>query len=464
MMVRQLAALPPKQALVLVLAEAVRRKQAAIAQGPLTAPKPNDVGSLILDTTTPYCDLMKPSRYKVLYGGRDSAKSWSVAEALIRRAATSRIRILCTREFQSSIKDSVHRLLVDTIYRLGLQGWFDITATSITSRLGSEFIFKGLHHNVHEIKSTEGIDICWVEEAHYTSHESWEILIPTIRKEGSEIWMTFNVTDEQAATYDRFVTHTPGDTIIHHVNYDRNPFLSATSKKEIEELKVRDYEAYLHVYEGHAKKISDNIIYGGRYEVKGFDSDALRIKAPRLHIGMDFGFALDPTAITNNFIIDNDLYTFEEAGGVGIEFEGKQIPSPIKPGEMMGELEQLVHGITESRKWPIKGDIARPETISFLRGRGFNITGAEKWKGSVEDGITHVKGFRKWYIHPRCKETIREARTYSYKRDQKTGEVLPVIVDKNNHYMDTVRYALDGYIQRRGGLALWAALGKQARQ
>ena len=158
--------------------------------------------------------LTKPSRYKVLYGGRGGAKSWGVATMLVLLAASRKMRILCTREIQVSIRDSVHRLLSDTIRRLGLAESFSVTREAITCEAtGSEFIFKGLKHGIDGIRSTEGIDICWVEEAQTVSDDSWGALIPTIRREGSEIWVTLNPIDEDDATYRRFIA-TPRDDVL----------------------------------------------------------------------------------------------------------------------------------------------------------------------------------------------------------------------------------------------------------
>jgi len=136
--------------------------------------------------------LFKPSRYKVLYGGRGGAKSWGVARALLIKGAQAPLRVLCAREFQTSIKDSVHKLLCDQIEALGLLGFYEITQTSIRGKNGTEFSFVGLKNNVANVKSYEGVDVCWVEEAQTTSRMSWNVLIPTIRKEKSEIWITFN--------------------------------------------------------------------------------------------------------------------------------------------------------------------------------------------------------------------------------------------------------------------------------
>lgn len=422
----------------------------------LLTPQFANYTSLVDQEGHPYHDLLRPAPYKVYYGGRDSAKSWSIAEALIRIASYKPVRVLCTREYQNSIKDSVHRVLVDTIHRLGLSAWFDVTEKTIRSKAGAEFIFKGLHNNTQEIKSTEGIDICWVEEAQFTTSDSWEILIPTIRKEGAEIWVSFNVTDEDAPTYERFVTNRMPDSIVHHVNYDKNPYLSTRSLAAIAYLRQHDFHAFEHVYLGYPKKISDAIIFGGRYTVEDFPDDLWEKAEYGLRFGNDHGFARDPYTLVRSFIYERKLYVEHEAFGVGIEFAGEMVDGK-------GELEQLFDSVPGSRDWPIKSDNSRPETISFLRGKGFNVSAADKWKGSVEDGIAHIKGFEKIIIHPRCKHVAQEARTYSYKKD-KAGEVLPIILDKNNHGWDAIRYSLDGFIQRRGDLGIWAKLGQQGDQ
>lgn len=414
-----------------------------------------------MDLNSPYSGLMLPARYKIVGGGRDSAKSWSIAEALVRLSLIDPALTLCTREYQNSIKDSVHRLLSNTIHRLGLAKWFTITDKVIRNYLGGEFIFKGLRYDVQEIKSTEGIKRAWVEEGQHTSEDSWQTLIPTVRAEDSEIWCSFNVIDEVAPTYRRFFTEfdpavpDAPTALIKIVNFDQNPHLSETSKKEIAYLKRTDYEAYEHIYLGKAKKISESIIFGGRCRVEQF-SDELWKEADRVFIGSDHGFANDPAAVVRSFVLKNKLYIEYEAFGVGVEFAGKKVLAA--DGHEMGELEALYDSVPGARQWPIKSDSSRPETISFIKGCSFNISAADKWEGCVEDGITHIKGFDEIIIHERCKHMQQEARLYAYKKDRITGEVLPVIIDKHNHGWDSVRYSLDGYIQRRGKLAKWAKL------
>lgn len=406
--------------------------------------------SIVMDPNHKLNCLMRPRRYKSLRGGRGAAKSRGAAEALIRYADRGYERILCTREYQNSIADSVHRLLTDQIDRMGLTHRFDITQKSISHKhTRSEFLFKGLRMNVQEIKSTEGITKCWVEEAQNTSDESLKVLVPTIREENSEIWFTWNVTDIEAPVYKRFadpesIAAMGDDIYSYEINYDENPYFPEVLRKEMEFLKRTDYEAYLHVWKGHPIKISDSVILWKKCRVSDFPDDLWQ-KANRLHFGADFGFARDPSTLIRSFIIDNTLYVEHEAYGVGIE---------------INEMAAFYRTVPESEKWPIKCDSSRPETISHMRGEGFDTQAAEKWSGCVEDGIAHIKGFDEIVIHPRCTHTLQEMKLYSYKKDKTSGEVLPIVVDKHNHVIDAIRYSLDGYIQARGDLGVWAKFGK----
>lgn len=396
--------------------------------------------------------LTKPSRYKVLYGGRGGAKSWGVATMLVLLAASRKMRILCTREIQVSIRDSVHRLLGDTINRLGLGGHFIVTRDEITCiETGSEFIFKGLKHGIGGTRSTEGIDICWVEEAQTVSDDSWTVLIPTIRRDDSEIWITLNPIDEDDATYRRFVTTQRADVLAVEINYHDNRHLPKVLLDEAEYAKRTDYDAYAHVWLGKPRKISNAVIFSGRYRVEPFDDDLWR-EADRLFFGADFGFSQDPSTLIRCFVIDDTLYISHEAYGVGIELH---------------EMPDFYAQIDGAKEWPIIADCSRPETISYLRRKGYNMQPSEKWAGSVEDGIAHIKGFGGGVvIHDRCKHMADEARLYSYKVDPRqldeTGapRVLPVIVDKHNHCWDAVRYALGGYIKKRGANSVWEKLAR----
>lgn len=369
------------------------------------------------------------ARYKVAYGGRGSGKSWSAARCLILLALKSKIRVLCTRQLQTSIKDSVHKLLSDSISEMGLSSYFDITRDSIRSNNGSEFIFKGLQNQTNEIKSIEGIDYCWVEEAQSVSNDSWDILIPTIRKEDSEIWITFNPDREEDATYQRFIINPPPNSIIKLVNYVDNPWFPEVLQREMEYDREVDYGKYEHVWLGKTIIDTDAQIYHGKFEVKDFETP----EGVTFFYGADWGFANDPTAVIRCFIKEQCLYIDYESGGVGVEFE---------------ELPQLFEQIPDIRRWDIRADSARPETISYMARQNFKVKACPKWKGSVEDGIEYIRSFRRIYVHSRCKHTYEEFKFYSYKQDKNTGEILPIVLDKNNHYLDALRYALNPYIQK----------------
>lgn len=390
-----------------------------------------------LDFSPKFKPLFQPARYKVFHGGRGGGKSWEIARALVVMTASKKLRVLCTREVQNTIKDSVHRLLTDQIHALGLSSWFTITEKSIRSRSGSEFIFKGLRYDIQGIKSTEGVDICWVEEAQTVSASSWEVLIPTIRKEDedgqSEIWVSFNPGEDSDPTYQRFVVNPPDSAVVVQVNYPDNPWFPNVLRQEMEYLKRVDYDAYEHIWLGKPRTISDAVVFSGKYVVESFPDDLWQ-QADRLFYGADFGFANDPSTLIRSFIIDRTLYIEYEAYGIGVELDDMPTFYDALPGV---------------RDWPLKADNSRPETISYLERQGFRISAAAKWAGSVEDGITYLRGFEKIVIHPRCKHTADEARLYSYKVDRQTSEVLPVLVDKHNHCWDAIRYSLDGYITGR---------------
>lgn len=207
--------------------------------------------------------LFKPHRYKVYWGGRAGVKSWSFARALLTLGSQRPLRILCTREVQQSIRDSVHRLLSDQIAELGLSWFYGIEQATITGKNGTEFVFAGLSTQTAEsIKSFEGIDICWVEEANAVSEFSWKILTPTIRKAGSEIWVSFNPDLEHDPAYQRFVINPPPGAVVVKVTYKDNPWLSKELRDEMEHQKTTDYQEYLHIWEGELKQIADSAIYG----------------------------------------------------------------------------------------------------------------------------------------------------------------------------------------------------------
>lgn len=377
--------------------------------------------------------LFKDYRYKVLYGGRGGAKSYNIAQALVVKSLEAKKRILCARELQSSIKNSVHKLICDIIKEKNLQDYFEITNDSIRAiNTESEFIFKGLHAGINEIKSMEGVDICWVEEAENVSMQSWEVLIPTIRKENSEIWISFNPQSEDNPTYELFVKNPPDNCMTVKINYTDNPFLPKTLLSEALRCKAANPEDYARIWLGECSSKNSAKIFSGVYEVADFEIPP----SARFFVGIDWGFAQDPLAVTVSFIDSNNLYIAYEAGGAGIELD---------------ETASLLNTLPENiiYRFPIKADSSRPETISYIRRQGFKISAAKKWKGCVEDGIAYIKSFDKVIIHSRCTKTASEFYNYSYKTDPVNGDVLPLPQDKNNHHIDALRYSLDGYIQKK---------------
>lgn len=206
--------------------------------------------------------LFQPARYKVAHGGRGSAKSWGFARALLIQAAQKKLRILCTREVQKSIKDSVHKLLSDQIQQLGMGAHFQILETEIRGINGSEFLFAGLaSHTVESIKSYEGIDRVWVEEAQTVKKKSWDILIPTIRKEGSEIWVTLNPELDTDDTYVRFIANpSPGSQVV-QMNWRENPWFPDVLEQERQHCKLTNREDYDTIWEGKCRLALKGAIY-----------------------------------------------------------------------------------------------------------------------------------------------------------------------------------------------------------
>lgn len=374
------------------------------------------------------------SRYKVLYGGRGSGKSWAIADYIIQKCAFGRFRVLCTREIQGSIKDSVYRLLCDRIYFHKLQQFFVIQRDTIQSIYGSEIIFKGLRQNVSEVKSTEGIDICWVEEAERLVHDSWEVLIPTIRKEESVILVSFNPDDENSDTYTRFIEKDGRpvgrtDVLRAFVNWWHNPWFPEVLRREMEWCRGNDPEKYDHIWGGRPKKYGQAVIFKNKLRVEEFEPAD---ENTQFYFGADFGFGSDPSCLVRMFIRDRKLYLDKEFYGYAIEID---------------HLPQCYDTVPGSRDWVIRGDTARPDTISYLANHGFNCVAAEKGPGSVEDGIEFLKNFEAIIIHPSCTGSVSDFSNYRWKVDKVTDQVLPIPVDKSNHACDAARYALEPYMK-----------------
>lgn len=373
-------------------------------------------------------------RYYVLKGGRASGKSWSMVRVLLVKSMQKKIRILCVREFQTSIAQSVHRLICDQITSLDLDPYFDTTNNMITcTSTGSEWIFAGIKNDPTKVKSTEGIDYCFVEEAETISARSWEILIPTIRKPNSKFFICFNPMYPTDATWNRFVINTPPGTWLEHINYTDNVWCPQVMLDEAEHCKTSDPEKYKNIWLGQLITKSETLVFSGKYSLVDFIPQK-DWNGP--YIGVDFGFAKDPSTMVKCWIHNDDLYIEKEAYGIGVE---------------INDLKQLfTDAIPDCTKYYIRADSARPETISHLKNQGFNgIQSVRKWPGSIMDGIAYIKGFKNIYIHTQCKNTYDEISMYMYKTDKRSGDILPEVVDENNHIIDALRYALEPMISKR---------------
>lgn len=398
-------------------------------------------------------------RYRTAWGGRGSAKSHSFAQALVLKGAERQLRIGCFREVQLTLKESVKQLLEDKIAAAGLQGFYRSLENEIRGANGTQFIFRGLRAiDSDGIKSMEGLDIAWVEEASSVSLKSLSILRPTIRKAGSEIWFTYNPsqpTDPVDVMF-RGEAGPPPGSIVRRVNYDQNPWFAASPMAgDMEYDRRRDADAYAHIWLGEYRRNSEARVFRN-WSVEQFETPANAV----LRFGADWGFAVDPTVLLRTFIgrwengqaiadvNGRTLFIDHEAYKVGCEID--ETPALFAGSDPKGRWENP-HGhpgIPGAQAWLITADSSRPETVSFMKRRGFRIHGAIKGPGSVEDGIEFLKSFD-IVVHPRCRHTITELTLYSWKTDELTGQILPVLADKNNHLIDAARYACEGVRRAR---------------
>lgn len=368
-------------------------------------------------------------RYLVAWGGRAAARSWTFAALLAIRCTHERTTSLCARETQESIDDSVRRVLVGTIERLSLPGW-TLGRDRLTHANGSEITFLGIRTDPAKIKSTEGIDICWVEEAEAVSENSWNYLTPTIRKSGSRIWVTFNTRFETDPTYKRFVANPPPNSLIRRISWRDNPWFSDELESERKWLLETDPDAYATVWEGEPIRSSSAQVLRGKVSVRSFAAGGDGWDGP--YYGIDWGFATDPTAAVRCWVRQGSLWVDYEAHGDRTDIDDL-------PGLLMG-----VPGLPEHIA---RADCSRPETISYVQKHGLpRVQSCKKWPGSIEDGIAHLRSYAEIVIHPRCEATIQETILYRHKTDRLSGDVLPDIVDRHNHHMDALRYALQPLI------------------
>lgn len=357
-------------------------------------------------------------------------------------AFTKGFRAVCIRENQKSLEQSAKRLLEDKIQKLRLGHKFRVLDKRIDTPGGGLVIFQGMqNHTADSIKSLEGFDLAWVEEAQKLSERSLELLRPTMRTgtawPDSEMWFSWN-PESEGDPVDQLLRGEKRirEAVVVEANWRDNPWFPCVLEDERRIDQERDQDKYDHIWEGGYITKSDAVIFRDRVTVEAFETPA----EARFFHGADWGFSQDPTVLVRAFVSNDTLFVDQEAFGYGVELD---------------DTPALFDSIPTARRWPIKADNARPETISHIKRRGFPQLGpADKWKGSIEDGIACLKSFKRIVIHERCPHTAKEFRLYSFKVDRVTGDILPIIVDKWNHAIDALRYALDGYIKGTGGMGI----------
>lgn len=392
-----------------------------------------------------------PARYRCAHGGRGSAKTRTFALMTAVRAymfaegGASGV-VLCGREFMNSLADSSMEEVKQAIRSVPwLDAYFDIGEQYIRTRNKKvSYSFCGLRTNLDSIKSKARILLAWVDEAESVSEIAWQKLAPTVRETDSEIWVTWNPEKDGSPTDKRFRKDPPPNSKVAELNYSDNPwFPEVLDQERLSDRDRLDDQTYAWIWEGAYRENSEAQILSGKYRVAEF-APATGWNGP--YFGIDWGFSQDPTAGVKLWIADQRLYVEYEAGRVGLENDDIA--------------KFMIQRLPAIERHTVRADSARPETISHVKSTGQGkreaipgVVGVEKWKGSVEDGIAHMRSYREIVIHPRCTSFLREARLYSYKVDRLTGDVLTDIVDANNHYMDATRYALGPLIKRvRAGI------------
>jgi len=340
---------------------------------------------------------------------------------------------VCLRETLKSLEFSVKKLLESKIERFNAGAYFDVQDRRILSKHGGVTIFEGMqNHTAESIKSLEGFDRAWFEEAQNASDKSLTLLRPTIRKPGSQMWFGWN-PDLNTDPIDVLLRgdELPKGAVVVEANYMDNPWLPQELRDEMEFDRRRDPDKYAHVWLGEYRRNSEARVFRN-WTIEEFEVD------PKATIrqGADWGFSVDPSVLVQCWIEGRKLYVPYEAYRVGCEI----VDTPA-----------LFMTVPDSERWPIVADSARPETISHMQRNGFpKIMRAVKGAKSLEEGVEFLKSFD-IVVHPRCKHLIDELTLYSYKTDPLTNLVMPVLADKDNHVIDALRYACEGV--RRAALA-----------
>lgn len=386
---------------------------------------------LKIETARAFKSLLYPARYKGAHGGRGSAKSHFFAGLMIEESIRRKVDCVCLREMQKSLQFSVKKLLELKIEEMNAGYYFEVQDKRILSKQKGVIIFEGMQNQTAEsIKSLESFGIAWFEEAQNASQKSLDILRPTIRAPGSEMWFSWN-PNKPTDPIDMLLRNTnpPPDSVVVEVSYRDNPWLPDVLIQEINYDQKRDPDKFAHVWLGGYQKHSGARVFSN-WTVEEFDTPV----GTTFRMGADWGFSVDPSCLIRGFTEGRKLYIDYEAWMIGCEID---------------QLPDLFDRVPDSRKWFITADSARPETISFMQKHGYpKINAAIKGSKSLEEGVEFLKSFD-IVVHPRCQHVIDELSTYSYKIDPQTEQVLPMLDDKKNHTIDALRYACEGLRRSR---------------
>ena len=378
---------------------------------------------------------LKKSPYKYAWGGRAGGKSYFFATMCAMICLQRKVKFMCVRQFASSLAESVYPLIQEMSER-----FFPNEAVYYNNRIeyprtGSVVLFAGLDRSIGSVKSTPNIDYCWIEEGSYIKAVAWEVLEPTVmRNPDAEMWVSLNPDNEDDPLIRDFLdveTLQPldrDDTMYCNINYYDNPFLVGHIKTLAERMRVRDYSRYEHIYLGGLNRVSDAQVFNGKFAVDRFEAP----EDVEFYHGLDWG-TTDPNAWVRCYIQGDALYV--------------DYACFVRANDYEELAERIVSKLPTCKDWKTYADSARPEGINYMRKKGFNVWSVGG-KTSIEAGVTFLRSFRKIYIHERNAELIKEFTNYKYKLDSRTGDVTPVIVDKYNHGIDAIRYALHPLVKR----------------
>lgn len=391
------------------------------------------------------------ARHRWSKGGRGSGKSHAFAQRLVLKGAERPIFWLCGREIQNSLRDSVRKLLIDKAEACGLAGFYRVVDNEIRGANGTRFVFAGLWSHPDSVKSMEGLDGAWVEEAATVSERSIDLLRNTVRKKGSELWWTWNPRFENDPV-DRMFSgdKLPPRSVGRVVNFDNNKWFPDELREEMEWDRDRDPDKYAHIWLGDYQRNAAATVFKN-WRLWG-DDDPTPDDSWVWDYGADWGFSVDPTAMLRVCKRDRKLYIDHELRAVNLDidltpafFAGDDPRTPKRWENPKG-----FKGMPGALKWEITADSARPETIAYMRQRSFKMIAAQKGAGSVDEGIEFLKS-HDIIVHPRCTHTIDELTLFAYEIDKKTEAVLPMLKKKqSDHMIDCARYALER--RRRKGV------------